>query len=403
MLYGATDDFHYLRPYSYAWNIMKPEEDLYDLLKVPRSASTDEIRKAFKKMAIEHHPDKTAGDKEKEEMFKKINEAYSVLSDPQKKDMYDKFGVVDGGGGPPPGDMNDILKGMFGGGGGPGGGFSFVFGGGDGMGMDDFFGQMFGGPPPRPGASPSELIDIPLSLNEIYHGVNKKVEFELLDVCSKSNGCGASDPNQILKCMMCKGEGKTTVQLNPFVVTTMLCESCQGSGSTVKNGKFCPGCKGKKTQYTKKTFELNIPRGINHGHQVKMDGKGSWNERAKQYGTMVFRVLYNVQPPFSVQGLDVHYKMNITLEDLLCGFEKDIDLYGTPTKICSRGYFNPQNPAVINGRGLVNKKNQGNLVIEWVVVFEDNVRLAKYNDVFQKVLKRKQVETKEGSNVIVVS
>lgn len=364
------------------------KQDLYDVLKVSKNASQEEIKKAFKKQAIEFHPDKTSGDKDKEEQFKLVNEAYSVLSDPQKKEMYDRFGVVDGvqpeG---PPADLADMLKNMFGGGGMPmpgGGGFSFMFGGGGG----DPFGNIFGGNHAHQG----EVIDVPVSLSEIYHGSTKKIEFELLDMCHKCNGTGAQDPSQVLKCMMCKGEGKMTVQINPIMVTTVMCESCGGNGTTVKNNRFCLSCKGRKTQYTKKTFEIAIPKGITHGHIVKMPNKGSWNETTKQYNPITFRVLYDVKPPFSVSGADVSYTMDVSLDDLLCGFEKEIDLYGEKVKVQSTGYFNPAKPHVSTGKGLPSKKGNGNLIINWRVIYDDSHRLSRYNDVFQKVLKRKPIE-----------
>jgi DnaJ-class molecular chaperone len=389
-------------------------QDLYDALKISKGASTDEIRKAFKRQAMEYHPDKTAGDKEKEEQFKKINEAYSVLSDPQKRDMYDKFGVVDGGAGGGPGpDISDLFKNMFNGGGGMpggGGGFSFVFGGGPpgggGGGMEDILGQMFGGGGgPGRQSQQHELIDVPISLTELYHGTTKKIEFEILDMCHKCQGSGAQDPSHILKCMMCKGEGHVNIQINHFMTTTVTCDSCGGQGTTIKNNKFCSSCNGKKTQYTKKTFELAIPKGISNGHAVRMNGKGSWNEQTKQHGVMVFRIIHNIQPPFSLQGSDVSYKMDVTLDELLCGFEKEIDLYGEKKKVISPGYFNPSKPHVTPGKGLpTSKKNNGNFVINWNVIFEDSPRLAKYNDVFQKVMKRKNVEVtgQEDAGAIVV-
>lgn len=389
------------------------QEDLYNILKVSKGASQDEIKKSYKKLAIELHPDKNQGDAGKEEQFKKVNDAYSVLGDPKKREMYDKFGIVDGGapGGPGgPGGMPDIFQHMFAGGG-PGG-FSFVFGGppppsadfdpfGGGNPFDDILGQMFGG-----GGNMqrnSENIDVPITLSDVYHGTNKKIEFELLDMCHKCQGSGAQDPSYVIRCLTCKGEGRIATQINPFMVSSSLCESCAGTGSTVKNNKFCQHCKGKKTQYTKKAFELAIPKGIPNGHQVSMNGKGSWNEKSKQYGNICFRLVYDVKEPFSVQGHDVHYKVDLTIEELLCGFEKNIDLYGEKIKIASAAYFNPNNPKVCQGKGLPSsKKTHGNLVINFNIKFDNNHRLSKYADVLQKIFKRKPIEITEGDNVIVV-
>lgn len=379
----------------------------YEELNISKSASADEIKKAYKRKAVEYHPDKTAGDKEKEEKFKKINEAYSILSDPKKKEMYDRFGTVDNTAGNMPEDVQDIFSKMFSGamgGGIPGmggmpGGFSFMFSGSDGgagASLEDIFGQMFGG---GHGCSVhTEKIDVPITLSEIYHGTTKKVEFELMDVCVKCNGCGASDPNSIIKCLTCKGEGKVAKQLNPFMITMAMCDSCGGTGSVIKNNKVCQGCKGGKTQYNKKSFELNIPKGIPHNYDIKMQGKGSWSPKTKQYGNIVFRFKYDIRPPYSLQGLDVHYGMTLTLDELLCGFEKTVDLYGETQKIYSEGYFNPTKPFVIHNKGIPdakNPKNKGNFVIHFTMQYEDSNKISKYTDVLLKIYKRKTVELTE--------
>lgn len=382
---------------------MSKQEDLYEVLRLSKGCSHEEIKKAYKKMAVEFHPDKTAGDKEKEELFKKVSEAYSVLSDPQKKEMYDRYGVVDGGGGAPPPDLSDMLKNMFGGGGGPmpGGGFSFMFGGGPGPDIfENFFGGGGGGFHHQ--GNPGEVVDVSVTLSELFHGTSKKVEFELIDLCQKCQGSGAQDPSCVLKCMTCKGEGRITMQINPLMMTTVMCDSCGGNGSVVKNGRYCSSCKGRKTQFTKRGFEVAIPKGIPNGHIVRMPSKGSWNEATKQYNTITFRIVHDIKQPFAVRGHDVVYTMDITLEDLLCGFEKEIDLYGEKTKIASQGYFNPLKPHVTPGRGLSSKKGAGNFVLEWRVVFEDSHRLAKYNDVFQKVLKRRSIETGDNDKYVII-
>lgn len=403
----------------------------YDVLNVHKTSTPDEIKKAFKKLAIEHHPDKTAGDKQKEEQFKKINEAYSILSDPQKRETYDRFGIVDptqrGGQ-----NIDEILRSMFGGGGGfPGGGFpggggfhggmgpgmaasmgggpggfSFVFMNGDedaggftgGHPFGDIFGQFFGGGGDSGDGhrhQTMERVDIPVTIADIHHGTTKKAEFELLDMCSKCQGTGASDPSHIINCMICKGEGKVARQVNPFMMTMVNCDSCGGKGSTIKNNKVCTHCKGEKTQYTKKTFELNIPKGIPHNHEVRMNGKGAWNPKTKQHGSMIFRFVYDIKAPYSLHGLDVHYNLDITIDELMCGFEKDITMYNEKIKLVSKAYFNPTKPYVERCKGLTDPRHQrraGDFIINFNVKYEDNSRLSKYTDILQKVFKRKAIE-----------
>jgi molecular chaperone DnaJ len=196
-------------------------EDPYNILNVSKDASPDDIKKAFRKLAIENHPDKHQGCKDKEDKFKSINEAYSILSDPQKRQTYDQFGTLDpgmgSGGGGATHDINEMLKNMFGGGmqgmgGGMPGGFQFVYmdgggGGGGGMPMggfpgDDIFAQMFGGGghghrKQNPNQN-CDLVKVNVDINDIYYGNNKRAEFELLELCSGCQGTGASDPNNII-------------------------------------------------------------------------------------------------------------------------------------------------------------------------------------------------------------
>ena len=382
---------------------MQSKVDLYNILKVPRTATPDELKKSFKRLAMEYHPDKTKGDKTKEEYFKQVTDAFSILSDPKKREMYDKYGVVSdnemGHGGMPPG-FEDIFQNIFGGGGMPmggmpmGGGVSFMFGGGGGGDSPfDVLGSMFGGGMrgPRGHNESIEKIDVPITLKEVYYGTTKKVEFEILDMCQKCNGCGACDASSIIKCMTCKGEGHIARQINPFMATMVTCDSCGGNGSTIRLGKECLSCRGSKTQYTKKTFELALPKGIPNGREVKMAHKGSWNPKSKQYGHIVFRFNYSLPANVSLDGSDVIYKLDMTLSDLLCGFEKDIDIYGDVYRIVSHGYYNPTKPHTIVGMGMPDgqRKQHGNWIINFNVTYDDTSRLSRYPDVFQKMLKVK--------------
>ena len=180
-------------------------KDLYETLGISRDASSDQIKKAFRKQAILHHPDKQPNNPDAAEKFKQINEAYSTLSDPNKKEAYDRFGIIGdqpSGGGPM--DINDILKNVFGGGmpGGMPGGFSFVFSSSDGPQAmpEDMFGGIFDdfqnkfanlshGRGKR--QMPPDLIEVPIDINDLFYGNNKKIEFEQLDKCGQCDGTGA--------------------------------------------------------------------------------------------------------------------------------------------------------------------------------------------------------------------
>ena len=387
---------------------MAGSQDLYSVLGIDKTAAPEDIKKAFKRLAIENHPDKNAGCKDKEEIFKEINSAYSVLSDPQKKTMYDQFGTIDGapgGGGQP--DLNDILKNMFGGMGGgmPGmggggqmpGGFSFVFmdgqgGGGMPGGMpEDIFAQMFGGrKQQQQHQSKQDIVDVTVDICDIYYGNNKRVEFELLELCNGCQGTGASDPSQIIKCMTCKGNGEVMQQIGPFV-NKMKCPSCGGNGSAIK--RACTGCKGQKTIYNKKAFDLKLPKGIPHNHEVRMTGRGSYNPQTKQNKDMVFKFKHNIETPYSLDSsMNVIMNLSITIEELVGGFVKPVKMYKDDMVLTSDRYFNPLNPIVLKGKGIIDMRTNEttDMLLKFHVEFIESDKLVKYKDVFHKMFKKFQ-------------
>lgn len=395
---------------------MPANNELYDHLGINKNATPDEIKKAFRRKAMDCHPDKHAGDKDKEAEFKKINESYSILSDPQKRKMYDQFGIVNdqGGGGPggPGGvDLSDILQGMFGGGihgmhgmhGMPGmsagpGGFSFVFmnGGDDDMDIpEDIMGNMFGGGGHRR-PKPCDVITIPVDICDIYYGKVKKVEFELLDLCGKCNGTGASDPSFVIKCLTCDGKGTISHQVGPFFAQSVRCHSCAGSGSTIKNNKICQSCKGQKTVYTKKQFELKIPKGIPDNFEIRMEEKGAYEERIKKNKDILFKFKHNVHKPYELdQEGNVTYTLNIPIEDILAGFEKKITIYNEDHLIKSTHYINPNKDIIIENLGIFNphRNKHMDFIIKIKPEFGDCERLVKYNDVICKILKKNKDES----------
>jgi len=412
---------------------MPTNNSLYELLNVSPDASPEEIKKAFRKLAIVYHPDKCKeGDNkvEHEEKFKKINEAYTVLSDPDKRKRYDDFGVIDDAMGPGGGmSMDDILKDIFGGGGmgmggGPpgAGGFSFVFmnGGGpsssDGgsMGFPPGLEQMFGsvgmggqGHMPR---VKSDVIEVKIDINDIFYGHTKKVELEMLDLCDQCKGCGAQDPSHVLKCMTCHGNGVVHQQVGPFFSQQITCPSCGGQGSTVQHNKQCHKCKGKKTMYSKKIFELKLPKGLPNHYEVSMEGKGAYNPETKRSNDIRFKFTYDIKEPYVVdKDMNVHYNLTIKLEELLAGFTKTIQLYKDQVCISSDHYYNPSNALVIEGKGLYNMacEKQKDLHIHFHVEYADTDRFTKYVDVMRKVLKMptppQQADEEVGENFISIT
>lgn len=367
--------------------------EYYDLLGVGQDASPEEVKKAFRRKAIECHPDKHAGNKDKETEFKKINEAYSTLADPEKRRMYDQFGhVPEGGGGGGPGgvDIHDIFKNMFGGGGGPGGpggNFSFMF-------MDEDPVQDIFRDKRR--MQPCDLIEVGVDICDIFYGKTKKVEFEMLDQCAKCSGTGAADPSFVVKCLTCGGKGSMMQQMGPFFAHMVPCGSCAGSGSTIKNNKVCQTCKGGKTVYNKRAFELKIPKGIPNGHETKMEGKGAFDERLGRNKDMVFRFKYDIKHPYELDpDGNVIFHHTLTLEEVLAGFEKTVTIYNDEHLIKSDHYFNPSKEIVIDDLGIfsLRRNKYMKLKIKFDVKYSDNERMIRYNDVLRKICNQKKQES----------
>ena len=250
------------------------KRDYYEVLGVDKSASADEIKKAYRKKAIQYHPDKNPGDKEAEEKFKEAAEAYEVLSNPDKRARYDQFGH----------------EGMSG-----AGGFDGGFGGGQGMSMDDIFsmfGDIFGGHGGFGGFSGfggggssqaqrkfrgSDLrVKVKLSLKDIANGTTKKFKLKKYVPCSHCHGTGAEGNSGTETCPTCKGSGhilRTQQSIFGMMQTQTVCPQCNGEGKIIKNK--CKECGGEGIVYGEEVVEVKIPAGVAEGMQLSMSGKGN--------------------------------------------------------------------------------------------------------------------------------
>ena len=387
--------------------------DLYAILNVSKTSSNEDIKKAYKKLAIRYHPDKCLNEKDKEAnetKFKEVNQAYSILSNPEKRQTYDQFGTIDNNvqdannGGM---SMDDILKDIFGGAhnNNVNSSFSFMFmdgmgnvqQGGSGFPMNAGIDRMFGQ------TKKQDTIEVQIDINDVYYGQTKKVEFEVLDKCDACNGTGAQNPSHILKCITCHGNGMVHQQIGPFFTQAVMCPSCAGQGTTVQHNKQCTKCKAKKTIYSKKVFELKLPKGIPNNYEVVMEGKGAYNQQSKMNNDIRFRFIYNISEPYVLEdNKTVHYHMSITLEELLGGFIKSIDVYKEKVVLRSEFYFNPTKTLVLHGMGVYDLKSeqQRDLHIHFNVVYSDNERYKKYADVLKKVLKVSKEKVGDENNEV---
>jgi molecular chaperone DnaJ len=348
-------------------------ENLYDILGVSKNSTEDEIKKAYRKLAVKYHPDKNNTG---EDMFKKINKAYEILGDQNKRNLYDRTGSTNeindfhgfqGFHHTMPNDFGDILKNMFGG----------------------FNNEVS-----------HDIVEVNVDISDIYYGNTKKAEFELIDKCDKCNGMGAENKDDIIKCISCNGKGNIHHQIGPFMVQQITCHSCNGVGYIIR--KRCQRCNGEKTMYKKRVFELKIPKGIPKGYEIKLDNKGSFNLDANKYRDIIFKFNYNIEYPYKIENSkgDVLYLYKINIEDLLCGFNKKILIYkssnfknkniGEELNVISHGYFNPINKILIKNKGLydIKKQEYSDLYIKFEIEFTDNEKLFLCNSIMQKVFKK---------------
>mgnify|MGYP002560205435 CR=1 FL=1 len=291
---------------------MSTKRDYYDVLGVDKSADATAIKKAYRKLAMKYHPDKNPGDKEAEEKFKEINEAYEVLSDETKRRNYDQFGHE---------GVNGQGFGGAGGFGGQGfGGFDDIFG--------DIFGDMFGGGfsggsrqrrrGPERGADIKQRVNI--SFEEAAFGKKVQVKINRSEECDQCHGSGAKPGTSKKTCPTCHGSGQVqSVQRTPFgnIASTRTCSTCNGEGEVIDSP--CSKCHGKGSIRKTKTIEVDIPAGIDNGQMIKLGGQGELGTRGGPRGDLYIEVNVQSHPLFTRDGYDVYLEMPITFAQATLG------------------------------------------------------------------------------------
>lgn len=243
-------------------------EDYYTLLGVTRSADQGELKKAYRSQAMKYHPDRNPGNKEAEEKFKEINEAYEILSNPEKRSMYDQYG-------------HDAFKQQ-----GGGGSHGFGFGA---NGFADIFEEMFGqfahGAHAREQSNRGEDLrfDMTVTLEEIYEGASREVDYQHLSVCETCHGSGAAEGAKRKQCSFCHGTGAVRVQQG-FFMLERTCSKCHGEGSMVE--KPCTPCRGEGRRKQKKKLNVKIPKGVEAGSKMRLRGEGNAGHAGGQAGDL---------------------------------------------------------------------------------------------------------------------
>lgn len=304
------------------------KRDYYEILGVGKSAAADEIKKSYRKVAMQYHPDRNPGDKAAEEKFKEAAEAYEVLSDNDKRAQYDRFGhagvssAAGRGGGP---NMEDIFS-----------QFGDVFG-------DDVFGSFFGGGrrggggggrQPRGIRGSNLRIKLKLTYEEIAKGVTKNIKVKKYVTCGTCTGSGAKDKGSVQSCGTCGGSGQVRKVTNTFLgqmQTVTTCPTCNGEGSTIT--AKCGVCKGEGRVYGEETVNIDIPAGVQEGMQLNIGGKGNAGERGGSPGDLIILIEEEQHKELQREGLNVAYELHISFPDAVFGTQLEVPTIDGRAKI----------------------------------------------------------------------
>ena len=326
------------------------------MLGIDKSASANDIKKAYRKLAIQYHPDKNPGDKEAEEKFKEAAEAYSVLSDPDKKARYDQFGHAGLGGAAGGGgfngagmDMNDIFS-MFG----------DIFGGG---GFGGFGGR--GASHPMKNRGTDLRVKVKMNLQEIASGITKKFKLKKYVPCPHCNGSGA-EGNAMETCPDCKGSGRVIRTQQSFfgmMRTEVPCPRCSGEGKIIKNK--CSHCNGDGIVMGEEVVEVNIPAGVHDGMQLSMRGKGNAGKRNGIAGDLLILVEEEQHPTLVRDGSDLIYSLLLDIPTAVLGGQAEIPTIEGKAKITIEPGTQPNKVMRLRGKGLpaLNGYNRGDIIV----------------------------------------
>ena len=347
---------------------MAEKRDYYEVLGVDKNATVDEIKKAYRKKAIQYHPDKNPGDKEAEEKFKEAAEAYSVLSDPDKRAKYDQFGHAGLGGQPGPdfsggfGDLNDILRDLFGGGFGGFSGFGGFGGFGGGNGRSSQSQRVYKGRDIR--------VRVKMTLEEIAKGAEKEISLERNVPCQDCGGKGARNSADIKPCPACKGTGQVKRVVNGIfgqTVTYSTCQQCGGEGKIVTNP--CRTCGGTGLVRKKETVKVNIPAGVENGMQLTIRGGGHAAKNNGINGDLLVLIEEIEHPDFKREGNNLTYTKVISVIDAMLGATVEIPCIDGNYKIKVEPGTQSGTVLRLKGKGLptVNGYGTGDMYVRLMV------------------------------------
>ncbi len=354
-------------------------KDYYATLGIQRNATPDEIKKAYRKKALECHPDRNPGDAKAEAQFKQVSEAYEALSDENKRRIYDQYGEdglkggMGGGAGGFPGgfsSMDEALRtfmGAFGGRGGGGGGESI---------FDSFFGGGgFGEQESGPQKGTSKKTTIKVSFEEAATGTEKELTIHNFVACSTCNGSGAKSKASIKTCSACQGKGQV-FQSRGFFSMSSICSQCNGAGQVITDP--CKDCHGAGRIKEKQKIKVRIPAGVDNGMRLKMSGYGDAGEAGGPAGDLFVYIEVEEHDAFTRDGDDVHLELPVTFVEAALGCKKEVPTpFGETCRVSLPEGTQTGKTLRVSGKGFPNVHGQGKGDLLINVIVETPVKLSE--------------------------
>ncbi len=342
---------------------MATPRDYYEILGVSKDSDQDTIKKAYRKLAMQYHPDRNPGDKASEEKFKEAAGAYEVLSDAQKRAAYDRFGhqAFGGGGGPQFQNMDDVFSSF-------GDIFSEFFGA---QGQGQGGGQRQSRTGPRRGSDLRYICEI--QLEDVLKGLEREIEFDTEQNCEVCDGSGAEKGSSAETCTTCRGSGQVVTRQGFFTMATT-CPTCRGEGRIIKNK--CKSCKGQGRKSAHKKIRVTVPPGVDTGTRLRVTGEGEGGYKNGPSGDLYVEIRVREHDIFEREGENLYAKIQVSYLQALLGAEIEVPILDGKAKLEVPSCTQPDQVLSLKGQGLPSLRSgrRGDIQFEVLIEFPTKLK-----------------------------